>query len=266
MGSAVGRRLVEHGFEVRTSLAGRSNATVGRALEAGMRDGDAAWLAVSDIMLSIVPPTQALPVARQFAEACRSVGGAPIYVDLNAINPATVREIEDAVSSAGCAFVDGCIIGTLPRSGYDGPFLYCSGPHAGKVSILSSCGLKIDILDGPNGAASALKMCFAAIMKGLTAIGSASVLAAVRVGAADALRQELSRSQPELMAWFDRQIPAMYPKTYRWVAEMAEIAAFLQEREGADIFTAISRFFELMSDGGDQSTATLRTLKSQFRG
>jgi putative dehydrogenase len=265
MGSAVGRRLVEHGLEVRTTLAGRSDASVARALEAGMHDSDAATIAASDIMFSIIPPTQALPLARHFAEIVRSTGQAPLYVDLNAINPATVRDIELTVGAAGCDFIDGCIIGTVPRPTYDGPFFYLSGPNAAKAAVLSRYGLNIDLLEGPNGAASALKMCFAAIMKGLTAIGSASFLAATRVGASEALRRELTRSQPDLMAWFDRQIPAMHPKTYRWVAEMKEIADFLEEPEGADIFTAVSRFFELMSDDSRRAAESVGVLKARFR-
>lgn len=264
MGSAIGHRLAEHGLEVRTSLAGRSDETVKRARAAGMRDGDAAWIAASDIVLSIVPPTQAVPFARDFGELARASGRKPIFVDLNAVNPETVKQVEGAVTSAGCSFIDGCIIGTVPRPDYDGPFLYLSGPDAAQASSLSGYGLNVDLLKGPNGAASALKMCFAAIMKGLTAIGCASFLAATRVGAAEALRGELTRSQPDLMEWFERQIPAMYPKTYRWVAEMTEIADFLGEREGADIFVAVSRFFELLSDNSMQSTSSVRLLKDQF--
>lgn len=229
-----------------------------------MRDGDAATIAASDVMLSIVPPTQALPLARHFAKIVRSTGQASVYVDLNAINPTTVCEIEATIGAAGGDFIDGCIIGTVPRPGYDGPFFYLSGPNAAKAAMLSRYGLNVDLLEGPNGAASALKMCFAAIMKGLTAIGSASFLAATRVGASEALRRELTRSQPDLMAWFERQLPAMHHKTYRWVAEMKEIADFLEEPEGADIFMAMSRFFELMSDNSRQAAASVGVLKAQF--
>ena len=35
----------------------------------------------------------------------------------------------------------------------------------------------------------------------------------------------LEQSQPQLLAWLDRQVPGMPPKAYRWVGEMEEIAA-----------------------------------------
>jgi Domain of unknown function (DUF1932) len=38
------------------------------------------------------------------------------------------------------------------------------------------------------------------------------------------LTDELRESQPELFGWFERQIPRMPPKAYRWVGEMEEIA------------------------------------------
>lgn len=38
------------------------------------------------------------------------------------------------------------------------------------------------------------------------------------------MTDELRESQPELFRWFERQIPRMPPKAYRWVGEMEEIA------------------------------------------
>src|SRR5260221_12417994 len=69
-------------------------------------------------------------------------------------------------------------------------------------------------------------MSYAGITKGLTGLGAAMMLGASRSGAAAALRQELAESQPHLLAWLARQVPSMYPKAYRWVAEMEEIDAF----------------------------------------
>ena len=88
-------------------------------------------------------------------------------------------------------------------------------------------GLDIRVLEGPIGAASALKMSYAGITKGFTALGAAMALAATRAGAAEALHRELADSQPALLGWLTRQVPRMYPKAYRWVAEMEEIAGFI---------------------------------------
>jgi 3-hydroxyisobutyrate dehydrogenase-like beta-hydroxyacid dehydrogenase len=92
---------------------------------------------------------------------------------------------------------------------------------------LARYGLDIVVLDGPIGAASALKMSYAGCTKGLIALGSAMILAAQRAGAGEALQRELAQSQPALLAWLTRNVPRMYSKAYRFVGEMEQIAEFV---------------------------------------
>ena len=109
-------------------------------------------------------------------------------------------------------------------------------------------GLIVRVLDGPLTAASALKMSYAGITKGLTALAAAMMLAAARAGTAETLHAELAHSQPTLLAWFDRQIPSMYAKAYRWVAEMDEIAAFAGEDPAAQaILAGTARLYERLA-------------------
>jgi len=222
MGSAVGKLLSASGARVLTTLEGRSAASAARAREAGMEDATLDELAASDFILSIVPPAVALDTAERLAPALTRAASKAVYIDCNAISPQTVATIAQTVDATGAAFVDGGIIG-MPSS----PKLYFSGPHAPQASALGDAGLAVRLLDGPVGAASALKMSYAGITKGLTAIGSAMSLAAMRNGAGQALLDELAESQPEISAWLASNVPRMPPKAYRWVAEMEEIAAFI---------------------------------------
>jgi L-threonate 2-dehydrogenase len=81
------------------------------------------------------------------------------------------------------------------------------------------------------------------------------MLGSVRGGCAEALRRELFESQPQLAAWLTRQVPRMFPKAYRWVAEMDEIAGYLGEDQAAhDIFTAIARLYEHMAAGAAKTS------------
>jgi len=146
-------------------------------------------------------------------------------VDCNAINPATVGRIAKVIAAARCPFVDGGIIGPPPKPGAKATRIYLSGPDAERVAVLAEYGLTMPVLPGPVGVASALKMSYAGITKGLTALGAAMMLAATRGGTADFLKRELAGSQPELLAWLTRQVPNMYSKAHRWVGEMEEIAA-----------------------------------------
>jgi L-threonate 2-dehydrogenase len=245
MGSAVGQRLVENGIEVRTSLAGRSEATVARAKAAGMVGASDQQIAASDIILSILPPGDALGLAERLAPALRAAVKKPVFVDCNALDPATVVRISRVVQETGATFVDGGIVGGPPKAGYNGPKIYLSGEAAPRVAELTKYGLVMPIQPGPIGAASAMKMSYAGITKGFTALGAAMMLAATRAGTADVLKQELLASQPALVGWLTRQMPRMYSKAYRWVAEMEEIAEFVGEDPAArQFYEAAARLYE----------------------
>ena len=132
MGSGVGQRLVENGIEVRTLLAGRSDATLARAKAAGMVGASDEQIVASDIILSILPPGDALGLAERLAPALRAAAKKPVYVDCNALDPATVLRIARVVQETGATFVDGGIVGGPPRAGYS-PKIYLSGEAAPRV-------------------------------------------------------------------------------------------------------------------------------------
>jgi 3-hydroxyisobutyrate dehydrogenase-like beta-hydroxyacid dehydrogenase len=249
MGAGVARRLAEHGVRVLTLLAGRSAASQQRAAEAGMVAVSADALVDVDFVLSIVPPGNALAFAEQTAFALKSAQRKPVFVDCNAVSPATVRHIHAVITATGTDFIDAGIIGMPPVAGRkDGPQIYASGEHASKLQALAAYGLDIRVLEGPVGAASALKMAYAGISKGHIAVFAAMVLAAQRSGCADALRAQLAETDSALLASMATRIPRAFPKAYRWVAEMQEIAEFAREDPAArDIWTGISQLYERLA-------------------
>lgn len=247
MGSGVGQRLAENGVEVRTSLIGRSKATVARAQAANMHGATDQEIAASDVILSIVPPGEALGLAERLAPALRAAANKPVYVDCNALDPGTVLRIARVVQETGATFVDGGIIGGPPKPGYT-PKIYLSGDGAERVAELTKYGLAMPIQPGPIGAASAMKMSYAGITKGFTALGAAMMLAASRAGTAEDLKAELTASQPQLLGWLTRQVPNMYSKAYRWVAEMEEIAQFVGEDPAArQFYEGAARLYERLA-------------------
>jgi 3-hydroxyisobutyrate dehydrogenase-like beta-hydroxyacid dehydrogenase len=258
MGSAAGKRLSRNGLTVLTILEGRSAQSVERAAAAGMKSASPQEFCRSDIILSIVPPEDAAGLARRLAPVIASSPKMPIYVDCNAVNPKTVEHIESIIRATGAGFVDGGIIGGPPKAGYAGPTFYLSGAEAHKVAVLDHYGLECKVIDGGIGAASALKMSYAGITKGLTALGAIMISAASRAGMADALHRELDASQPALLAWFARQVPAMFPKAYRWTGEMEEIAGFMEKDDaGAALFQSTARLYQrLAADVADAKVET----------
>jgi 3-hydroxyisobutyrate dehydrogenase-like beta-hydroxyacid dehydrogenase len=245
MGSGVGGRLAQNGIEVRTALDGRSDASVKRAQAAGMASATDAQIAASDFILSIVPPGEAQGLADRLAPALRAAAKKPIYVDCNAVSPPTVLRIARTIEETGATFVDGGIIGGPPTPSSKGTKIYVSGPAASRVTELEKYGLEIRLQTGPIGAASAMKMSYAGITKGFTALGAGMMLAAARAGTTDALRAELSTSQPALFNWLTRAMPKMYSKAYRWVAEMEEISGFVgEDPAAAQFYQAAARLYE----------------------
>jgi 3-hydroxyisobutyrate dehydrogenase-like beta-hydroxyacid dehydrogenase len=253
---AVAARLTERGATVLTSLAGRSAATAARAAKAGMRDAPDADLAGADFVLSILPPGDAVSLAERLAPALRASRTKPVYVDCNAIDPATARRVAAVVEATGAAFVDGGIIGPPPEPDSKNTRIYLSGEHAPRAAALAEYGLSMPIQEGPVGAASAMKMSYAGITKGFTALGAAMMLAATRAGTADALAAEMAVSQPALLGWLTRQMPRMHSKAYRWVAEMEEIAAFVgEDPAGARFYEAAARLYERIAADYDGAKA-----------
>ncbi|TAV41872.1 NAD(P)-dependent oxidoreductase (plasmid) [Rhizobium leguminosarum] len=248
MGSAVARRLIAHGATVLTYLEGRSEQTIARAKAAGMVPVGRQELTKAELILSIVPPAEAIKVAEFVAEISSPLPAPPPFIDLNAIAPKTMQALAARFEGSGVEVLDGAIIGGPPVPGKSGPTIYISGDIAERSRPLEDYGLRIRRLDGPLGAASALKMCYAGINKGFVGLGTAMLLAASRSGAAESLKAELSESLPDIDRKLSGSIPDMYPKAYRWVAEMQEIADFLGEDDpAATIFRGMANVFSRMA-------------------
>jgi 3-hydroxyisobutyrate dehydrogenase-like beta-hydroxyacid dehydrogenase len=221
MGAAVAAALAGAGHEVLWAPAGRSAATRARAREAGLADaGDPAALAGrSDVVLSICPPHAALGVARAVA------GFAGVYVDANAVAPATARAVAAVVQAGGATYVDGGIIGPPPRVTGDARLYLSGGPAAHAVAgLFAGTVVEAPVLSGDPVAASALKMAYAAWTKGTHALLLAIRAAARELGVEDALAAEWARSQPELPGRSGRAAAAAAAKGWRWDGEMEQVA------------------------------------------
>jgi len=250
MGSGVGRRLRESGAEVRTLLSGRSPASAERARAAGMvaAANEHELLAGADFFLSILPPGEAEPLARRLAPTLAALDRKPVYIDCNAVSPKTAVRIGEVIAPTGAHFVDAGIIGGPPQPGKKGPSIYASGEHVRDALPLRDWGIDLRAIDGPIGAASGVKMSYAGITKGTTAIAAAMLLGAARFGCAEALIAELSDSQPQMLARMRASIPGMYDKAYRWVDEMEEISDFLEQSPPShDIYAAVARLYDYLA-------------------
>ncbi|KAL7818107.1 6-phosphogluconate dehydrogenase [Trichoderma aethiopicum] len=274
MGAGIARLLIAHGFPVSTNCQGRSEDTVERARDAGVEllSSDSELVRQSSVIFSVVPPRDAEATAQRIVDALS--GGSRTqtlyYVDLNAVAPSTCKSIAALFEKARVPvkFVDACILGGPPslkkkkndsdKDGeadeeWDQPSIPVSGPDLLTAlpdgERLASV-LKLRTISPEIGAASGLKMCFASLTKGFTALATQSFATAHRLGVADELRRELRDMAPAMLARAEKGVPGMPPKAYRWVREMEEIAKTFAEEGGWEgtVFEGIAGVYRAVAE------------------
>ncbi len=227
MGEGIGTSLLGQGLNVITTLEGRSDETAMRANRAGFRSLGtiAAVLSEADLVLSVMPPGQAEKFATVVATAMTETGHRPAYADMNAVSPATSRNIARVIREAGADYIDGGIIGAPPLKSPQPARLYVSGPSAGMMDALDGNGIIIHQLGGEIGRASAVKMVYASVSKGTDTLLTAAYTTAEVLGIRDVLEAEWADSQPAVLERLSRRVPALPADAGRWIGEMEEIAA-----------------------------------------
>ena len=278
MGGAVGRAFHEHGFDVITTLEGRGPATRERARAAGFRDagslGDV--VAGADIVLSIMPPGLAAAQAEAAAAAMTATGKTPPYADCNAVSPETAIAIGRTLRAAGAEAIDGGIVGSPPGKSAMPPRFYVSGPGAALMDAFDGKGIDVRQCGPEIGRGSSVKMVYAGITKGTSALHAALLIAAERLGVADEVHGEFQSSQAGLYDRMERMTPALPAVSHRYVGEMIEIARTMAEcgmttgfHDGAaDLYRLLetSPFASERRDTVDQSRGLRETIEVCARG
>lgn len=249
MGGAVGHALYRNGFDVVTCLQGRSNETRQNAALQGFRElpNLEALVQASDLILSILVPARAPEVARAVAEALRRVGKRVAYADCNAVSPHTSQATAPVIEAAGGRFIDGGIVGGPPREDY-APRFYVSGPEVAAIEPLNRRGIEVVPVGDGVGSASAVKMCYAALTKGTSALQATLLTAAQRLGVYDVVTAEFQHSQKAAYQRMETSMGRLPKVAHRWIGEMEEIASTFESvgvpgdfhHGAADIFRLIA--------------------------
>ncbi|OAA75636.1 6-phosphogluconate dehydrogenase [Akanthomyces lecanii RCEF 1005] len=269
MGLGIAKLLRAHGFAVATNCEGRSQDTIKRAQAAlvTIYPTDEELVSNCDAILSVAPPRDATEIAKRVVGAVTSVRGKtsstePLYfADMNAVAPSTIREIAGLFVPAGALvhFVDGSIIGGPPTvkgnsTDWSAPAMYTSGPHRFEDALVWGSKLA-EVLRmrhiGENiGAASGLKMCFASMSKGYTAIAIQAFTSAQSMGVLGELQGVMAEMLPQRAAETQRGLVSMAPKAYRWVREMEEISKTHVEEGGFDpeLFLGAASVYRAVAD------------------
>lgn len=215
-------------------------------------------VARADVIVSVCPPAAAVDVAA----AVSAAGFNGTYVDVNAIAQATARSIGARFTH----FVDGGVVGP-PVHAAGTTRLYLSGDLAHEVATLwNETLLETRVVDGGAGAASAVKVCFAAWTK-----GTAALLLAIRALASaenieDALLAEWATSLPDLDDQARRAAIGNAPKAWRFAGELDEIAkGFAAHDLPAGFATAAGEVYQRLAEFKDVSGTTLQEVINALR-
>ena len=229
MGAAVGKAFHEGGLEVVTCLDGRSAPTAERAAAAGFRDMPdlESLLGEAEIVLSILPPEFAPALADNVAGVMAASGLTPPYVDMNAVSPETARAMQKVIEGAGAVYIDGGIVGNPPGKSIPTRF-FVSGPEAVLLNDLDGLGIEVHQCGPEIGRGVAVKMCYAAITKGTSALHTAGLMAAESLGVADELHEELAKSVAALYKRMENVVPKLPAVSARYIGEMKEIAKTME--------------------------------------
>ncbi|MDP2268810.1 MAG: DUF1932 domain-containing protein, partial [Deltaproteobacteria bacterium] len=223
-GHRVALVLRQHGLNVATCLAGRSARTAALAAKAGVLDlpTPAELVAQADMIISIVVPSAARPLAETIATAIAAAKKPVLYADANAISPMTATAIEGIITGAGGRFADVCIIGTSAKVGR-GTTFYTSGDWAAEFAELSKFGLQIEILGDRPGQASAYKIVYAGLTKGVSSLLLEMLLLAHSLGILEPMLAQYRKKFPDLVRFAESNLPGLPFRAARRSDEMAEL-------------------------------------------
>jgi 3-hydroxyisobutyrate dehydrogenase-like beta-hydroxyacid dehydrogenase len=225
MGFHWAKLLKSHGVDVLTYDKDRGEVSRRRGENAGAKSMASMEELVkeAELIVSIVVPSAATRVAAKVAEAAAKTGRRDLlFLDANAISPMTADEIAKTLAPAGVHFIDGCIIGSASRMG-KGTIVYVSGADAARMQALESFKIPIKVL-GPNtNQASAFKVVYAGLTKGLQGLFCELLMGARRFGLLEEVRAQYEESFPGLLDKVSSSIVGLRIHAGRRAEEMDEL-------------------------------------------
>ena len=225
MGYHWAKILTGRGVEVLTYAKDRSETTRKRAEHVGVKclPSMAALVKDADLIVSIVVPSAAKRVATKIAKAAAKSGRRNLlYLDANAISPMTADEIGKVLQPSGVNFVDGCIIGSATKMD-KGAVVYVSGPLAEKIQELEPYGFSVKVLGPTVAQASAFKVVYAGLTKGLQGLFVELLMGARRFGLLDEIFKRYEESFPGLLDKVTSSIVGLRIHAARRAEEMDEL-------------------------------------------
>jgi 3-hydroxyisobutyrate dehydrogenase-like beta-hydroxyacid dehydrogenase len=174
----------------------------------------------SSAVFSFVTADQAHDAAKKAADV---MAPDALFFDCNSCAPSSKRASAVVIENAGKRYVDVAVMAPVHSDPLKTPLLIC-GPHSDEaVQILSTLGLKTDVVPGDIGRASSIKMMRSLMIKGLEALVLESLLAARKAGVEEEVIASLDASFPG-WDWASHSAYCMERSTRHGIRRAAEVA------------------------------------------
>jgi 3-hydroxyisobutyrate dehydrogenase-like beta-hydroxyacid dehydrogenase len=224
MGSAFGKLLRRGGLRVITTCQGRSRVTEEQAQSSGIeilpRLEDV--VAQSHFVFSLVLPSAAVDVARQYISCHQMRPRDSVFVEANSIGLETLEQIHSLMVEQKIPLVDAAIHGVAHRL-EDLGVLHISGSKAGSLEAICHGLLRVNLLGTQIGSASRMKLLMSAIAKSMAALFLEVGGLAERADMLESFLESCHHFYPSLMTVMERTL-LTYPRhAARRVAEIRDI-------------------------------------------
>lgn len=207
------------------------------AKASGTRVASSAAEAVHDAEVVIAAVT-----AASSYDAAQSVNGhlngKPFYLDVNSVSPGRKQASANLLGDTA-RYVDVAIVSPIHPARHKSPMML-AGPYAKDIEpLLTSLGMRTQVVGDKTGDAAAIKMVRSVMIKGIEALTLECFLAAQRAGVVDQVASSLKNNYPTL-DWntiSEYNIERMASHGIRRAAEMREVAETLRELGVAPLMT-----------------------------
>ncbi|MDP3623108.1 MAG: DUF1932 domain-containing protein, partial [Methanobacteriaceae archaeon] len=186
-------------------------------------------------------PSTAVEVARDIGKYSRG-----IYVDINNISPATVREALGQVENKKT--VDAAIIGSVKRNGSNVQIIAC-GDSAQDFAFLNDYGLNIKIMGTEIGNCSQIKMLRSSYTKGVSALLWETISAAYKMGIDEEVMEIIGETEgQQFKNSVNSRLISSFKHAKRRYEEMDEVKNLLSDEIDPIMADAIENTFEIILD------------------
>lgn len=228
MGTQISRVLIENKFRVITAGEGRSEKTLENIHNTGVENTGSLKDTVekAEVIISLTSPERSLRLAENIAMCLKDSQNRPLYIDLNSNTSAVALLIEKLLTQIHIPFLNGAVMGTSKDIPYTAE-LVISGVNRNKFFDLFGNLFKIKDAGEKTEAASAYKLLFSLVNKGVNALFFETMTAAAHFGILDELNKSLEDFLPGTYQDLLKTTPTYPQHIFRRIDEMKGLSEML---------------------------------------